>query len=214
MPEMPIWAYAVASDHPNALFSEFFSPSVALTVLPYMSAPPPKSNGMIVKLSMFAPSAAAWVMSRLPHQVGPVVLVPNVMIVLMPGLFCLTIFNAPRIRSCTTAFSNSSLFSMSMSMYFRLYALITCWYAPARACALVQFGPSLLPLQPPNEICTSPPADRIALITFWSTPPSSGRLLSHAGEQPPPESMNAMVNCLMPVADMTVPGLGGSPQPL
>jgi hypothetical protein len=71
----------------------------------------------------------------------------------------------------------------------------------------------LLPLHPPKEIWTSPPAARIALMVLWSTPPVSGRLLSHAGEQPPPESMNAIVNCLIPVADITEVALGGSPQP-
>ena len=59
MPEMPRCAYAVASDQPNAVFNAFFNPFAALTVLPYMSAPPPKSNGMIVNTSMFAPNAAA-----------------------------------------------------------------------------------------------------------------------------------------------------------
>src|SRR5699024_8835885 len=44
MPEMPMWAYAVASDQPNAVLSAFFSPSAAFTVLWYMFAPPPKSN--------------------------------------------------------------------------------------------------------------------------------------------------------------------------
>src|SRR6266540_4548212 len=131
----------------------------------------------------------------------------------IPGLFCLTIFRAPRIRSCTASFSNSSMFSMSMSMNFSPYALMTCWYAPASADALEQLGPSLLPDQPPKEISTSPPLDRMVLIACWSTPPVSGRLPSQAGLQPPPESMNAMVNCLIPVADITVVGDGGSPQP-
>src|SRR6266508_1122515 len=164
IPEMPMWAYAVASDQPNALLSTLRSPLVALTVLPNMSDPPPKSNGMMVNTSMLAPSAAAWLTSRVPQKFGP-------------------------------------------------YALITCWYAPASALALLQFGPSLLPDQPPKEISTSPPPDRIALIVLWSTPPVNGRLPSHAGVQPPPESMNAIVNCLIPVADITVETDGGSPQP-
>ncbi len=125
----------------------------------------------------------------------------------------MTIFSAPRIRSWTASFSNSSVFSISMSMYFSPYASITFWYAAASASADSQFGPSLLPLQPPNEISTSPPLPRISSIACWSTPPVSGRLPSHAGEQPPPESMNAIVNCLIPVASITVAGDGGSPQP-
>src|SRR6476620_8171586 len=131
----------------------------------------------------------------------------------MPGLFALTILRAPRTRSCTASDSNSSVFSMSMSMYFRLYALITCWYAAASALALEQFGPSLLPLHPPKEISTSPPAERIELMVLWSTPPVSGRVLSHIGVQPPPESMKAIVNCLMPVALITDVADGGLPQP-
>src|ERR1700710_1016451 len=57
MPEMPMCAYATASDQPNDVFSAFLSPFAALTVLPYMSAPPPKSNGMIVNTSILVPSA-------------------------------------------------------------------------------------------------------------------------------------------------------------
>src|SRR6266545_2933405 len=107
----------------------------------------------------------------------------------------------------------SSVFSMSMSIALRLYALTTCWYAPASAEAELQFGPSLLPLQPPKEITMSPPAARIALMFCWSTPPVRERWLSHIGVQPPPESMNASVNDLTPVALITEVGDGGSPQP-
>src|SRR5512139_2728958 len=167
MPEMPMCAYAVASDHPNAAFSAsrrpLAAPVVQETIWP---AGQPKSNGMIVNTSTFVPFAAAWLIRRVPHQVGPVVDVPNVRMVLIPGLFCLTIFNASRILSCTASLSNSSVFSMSTSMNLRLYALITCWYAPASADALEQFGPSLLPLQPPNEISTSPPLARMALMVL------------------------------------------------
>ena len=85
-----------------------------------MSAPPPKSNGMMVKTSTFAASARAWLISRLPQKLGPVVLVPNVTIVFTDGLFCLMILSAFRIRSCTASLSNSSVFSMSMSMPLRL----------------------------------------------------------------------------------------------
>src|SRR3954451_12105567 len=90
---------------------------------------------------------------------------------------------------------------------------MTCWYAPASAWAVEQFGPSLLPCQPPKDGTMSPPAERIALIVCWSTPPVSGRFESHAGLQPPPESTTAIVNRRMPVADRTVLGAGGPPQP-
>ena len=76
---------------------------------------------------------------------------------------------------------------------------MTCWYAPASASGVEQFGPSLLPLQPPNDGTMSPPAARMALIVCWSTPPVSGRWPSHAGLQPPLESTNASVNHLTPV---------------
>src|SRR5690348_12632538 len=90
---------------------------------------------------------------------------------------------------------------------------MTFWYAPASAFASPHAGPSLLPCQPPNEISTSPPAARIALIVCWSAPPVSGRWLSQDGLQPFEASMNAIVNALMPVADITEGALGGSPQP-
>src|SRR2546430_1751 len=210
--EMPMCVYATAADQPNVVISLFFKASVVFCVSA-ATFELPKSNGIWVYTSMFAPSALDWSISRVPHQVGPVVDVPKVMIVLIPGLFCLTSFRAPRIRSCTTSLSNSSVFSMSMSIALSLYALITCWYAPASAAEEEQLGPSLLPLQPPKEMTMSPPAPRIALMFCWSTPPVSGRWLSHIGVQPPPESMNASVNDLTPVAFITVVGAGGLPQP-
>ena len=44
---------------------------------------------------------------------------------------------------------------------------MTCWYAPASACAEEQFGPSLLPLQPPNEDLDVAAGRRIALMVCW-----------------------------------------------
>src|SRR5918998_1449116 len=69
---MPIRAYAWASVQPNAAFSWFFRPSVAPTVLAYMSAPPPKSNGIWLETSMFAFFAFACWISRMPCWFGPV----------------------------------------------------------------------------------------------------------------------------------------------
>ena len=78
--------------------------------------PPPKSNGICAKMSTLAPSALAWLISRTPVGDGPFGVVPNVRIVFTDGFRCLTILSAPTIRSCTVGFSNSSVFSMSMSM--------------------------------------------------------------------------------------------------
>ena len=91
---------------------------------------------------------------------------------------------------------------------------MTCWYAPARASGVLQFGPSLLPLQPPIDGTMSPPAARICEIAVASALPCSGLLPSQAGLQPPDDRMKAIVNHLMPVAFMTVAGLGGLPQPM
>src|SRR2546429_1881219 len=86
-------------------------------------------------------------------------------------------------------------------------------YAPASADADKQCSPSLMPLHPPKDTITSPPAPRIALIFDWSSPPVSGRAPSHCGLQLPLESMNARVKNLIPVADITAVGLCGTPQP-
>src|ERR687890_156882 len=102
---------------------------------------------------------------------------------------------------------------MSMSIALSANASMTLWYASASASGVAQFGPSLLPLHPPNDGTTSPPAARIALIVCWSTPPSSGRWLSHDGVQPPPESTNASVNHRTPVLLMTDVALCGLPHP-
>src|SRR5690348_2784002 len=89
---------------------------------------------------------------------------------------------------------------------------MTCWYAAASEAASAQFGPSLVPDQPPNDTMTSPPAARMPLITPSSTSPCSGRRPSQAGVQPPPDSMNAMVNHFTPVAAMTAGASGGAAQ--
>src|SRR5438445_181608 len=133
--------------------------------------------------------------------------VPNVMMVLIPALFCLTIFSASMTRWRTVALPHS-VFSMSMSIALSEYALMTFWYAPASALALEQNSPSLLPDQPPTDTVTSPPFARIRLIWVWSLPPVSGRLPSQAGLQVPSDRMNASVNHLMPVAFITDTGSG------
>ena len=72
---------------------------------------------------------------------------------------------------------------MSMSIALRPYALMAFWYAAASSPALPQELSSLLPLHPPNDGITSPPALRTVLIVCWSTPPVSGLPPSHCGLQ-------------------------------
>src|SRR5688500_10477129 len=93
-------------------------------------------------------------------------------------------------------------------------ALMTCCTAAANAAGVAQLGPSLLPDQPPKEICTLPPAALIWLIACASAPPVNGRLPSQAGVQPPLDRMNAIVNDFTPVALITAAGLGGLPHPM
>src|SRR2546430_6813315 len=160
---------------------------------------------MMPHTSFASPAAAPlWIRST-PVPSGPSVAVPIVMIVLTPGLFVLMVFNASTTRWRTVALENS-VASMSMSIALRLYALMTFWYAPASADADEQCSPSLLPLKPPIDTMTSPPAPRIALIFDWSSPPVSGPLPSHIGVQPPSDRMNGSVNHFTPVPDMTLVG--------
>src|ERR1700730_14172005 len=137
---------------------------------------------------MLTPSALDWLIRRVAQYAGPVVLVPKVTATLVFGLFCLTICSPPRIRSWTTAFSNSSVFSMSKSTTAGPTPLMTCWTAPAKSDDDEQFGPSLLPDQPPKEIWTLPPASLMAEMVCASTPPVTGLCPSHIGVQPPPDS--------------------------
>src|SRR5262249_23086112 len=147
-------------------------------------------------------------MNRAPWAFGPLVSVPIVMTTFTLGLFCLMILTAPRIRSWTVLFSNSSVFSMSRSIAVNLPALITFWYAAARFVAFEQVGPSLLRDQPPIDGMASPPAARIWLTRVMSAPVSD-RLPSHAGLQLPLDRTNARVNDLMPVCCITVTGFWG-----
>ena len=85
----------------------------------------------------------------------------------------------------------------------------------ARALALLHDCSSQGPLAPPNDATTLPPAPRILLMVVWSTPPVSGRKPSHSGVHVvlDVDRTNAIVNHLMPVADMIVRGSGRLPQP-
>src|SRR5690242_5315774 len=169
----------------------------------------PKSNGMIVQPSTVRPLAAARLIML---ESGPVRSLGNVTYTTIPGLLALMVFSASIVR-CWSVPLEYTLPSMSMSSAFRPYALITAWYAPASAPALPQDCSSQLPDAPPEDTTTSPPAARMLLMVVWSTPPVSGRLPSHCGLQVPLDSMNAIVNHLTPVADITVRGSGGLPQP-
>jgi hypothetical protein len=101
---------------------------------------------------------------------------------------------------------------MSMSIALRPNASITFWYAPASRSGVAQFGPSLLPLHPPNDGTTSPPAARMALIVLACAPPVRPPSPSHTGLQPL-ASTNAIVKAFTPVAFMTIDGAGGLPHP-
>ena len=123
MDEMPMCRYAVSADQPNVAISCDRSPSEALTVSANMSEPP-KSNGMIVKMSTFAPRLFA---SPMISEPGPPVPVPKVRMAVRLGLCCLRSLTALRIRCRTVVLPNSSLFSTSKSTALSWYASMTCW---------------------------------------------------------------------------------------
>jgi len=91
-----------------------------------MSPPLLKSNGMIDQTSTFAPSALPCWIRRWPSASGPEVVVPMVTTTLRPGLLAFTVFSAPSTRSCTE-WVLISVASMSMSMAFNEYWVITFW---------------------------------------------------------------------------------------
>ena len=64
--------------------------------------------------------------------------------------------------------------------------------------------PSSVPLKPPNETPTSPPAWRV-VVTMAATWVSvaTGAVPSHAGEQPPPDSTNAKMKFRSPLWAIT-----------
>src|ERR1035437_266941 len=90
---------------------------------------------------------------------------------------------------------------------------MTVWEAPASAAGVLHELPSFLPLQPPKEATTSPPAARMLAIAAWSDPPSRGRLPSHSGLQAPRERTNASVRSETPLAASTLAGACGLPHP-
>ena len=93
-------------------------------------------------------------------------------------------------------------------MRFRLYRLMTCWYAFASPLDPPHVAPSSTPLNPPKETDTSPPLDR-TVFTTASTVVSPDTLCpaspSHAGVQPPESSTKARLKLRRPVADIAVP---------
>src|SRR5256885_77968 len=90
MPEIPRWLNAAESLKPNALFNAFFVALAALMVADSMLFPAPKSNGMIVKMSMLAWTAAARWISWVPAKFGPLCRIGMVTMTVRFGRCCFT----------------------------------------------------------------------------------------------------------------------------
>src|SRR6185437_17036117 len=86
--EMPMIAYAALEDRPYTDWMSECRPFAALIVA--CAIEPewlPKSNGMIVNAVGVSPAALACLISAGPSPSGPLVVVPKVRYVLIPGLF-------------------------------------------------------------------------------------------------------------------------------
>src|SRR5579859_667242 len=106
------------------------------------------------------------------------------------------------LRRSTAAVSAMGAPSMSKSIIFTLYLLITAWYCACAADALLQACPISIPAAPPKEMITFPPELRNALIsgpTVVSLPtgtPNPPQPALH----PPLSIMKARVKSLIPEA--------------
>src|SRR4051812_33129174 len=100
-----------------------------------------------------------------PSAVRPSGSTGRVSEIFRPGLaFCRAASAAER-RAIVVG-SATAAPSMSRSMYLRPYADTTAWYSACRALTSVQAWASSMPVAPPKDTLTSPPAARTALI--WS----------------------------------------------
>src|SRR2546421_7365884 len=90
--------------------------------------------------------------------------------------------------------------SMSKSMNFRWYALTTAWYSAVRLFTSPHAWASSIPLAPPKEIFTSPPAWRIFVISSSCHPLRGSKALNQLALHPA-ELTNASVKFFSPLAD-------------
>src|SRR2546421_9693811 len=90
--------------------------------------------------------------------------------------------------------------SMSKSMNFRWYALTTAWYSAVRLVTSPHAWASSMPLAPPKEIFTSPPALRILVISSSCHALRGSKALNQLALHPA-ELTNASVKFFSPLAE-------------
>src|SRR5438477_4991372 len=117
-----------------------------------------------------------------PSAVSPLGSTGRVSDTFTPVAFC-TWASALERRS-TEAGSATAAPSMSMSMYRSPYALTTAWYSAANAPTELHAWARSMPLAPPKEIFTSPPAARIFLISGSCHPDRGSNALNHDALHP------------------------------
>src|SRR4051794_24514134 len=120
---------------------------------------------MMLTRSTSTPALLAAVTTLRPSAVRPSGSTGRVSEIFRPGLAFCRAASALERRAIVVG-SATAAPSMSRSMYLRPYAETTAWYSACRAETLVQAWASSMPVAPPKDTFTSPPAARTAAI--WS----------------------------------------------
>src|SRR4051812_37770210 len=120
---------------------------------------------MMLTRSRFTPAFLADLTTLRPSTVRPSGSTGRVSEIFRPGLAFCRAASAVERRAIVVG-SGTAAPSMSRSMYLRPYAETTAWYSACNAVTLVQAWASSMPVAPPKDTFTSPPAARTAAI--WS----------------------------------------------
>src|SRR3954449_5770981 len=120
---------------------------------------------MMLPRSRSTPADLADLTTLRPSAVRPSGSTGRVSEIFRPGLAFCRAASALERRAIVVG-SATAAPSMSRSMYLRPYAETTAWYSACRAETLVQAWASSMPVAPPKDTFTSPPAARTAAI--WS----------------------------------------------
>src|SRR6266545_540957 len=153
---------------------------------------------MMFTVSIRAPAAFAALTTLSPLASSPLGRTGRVSVIFRPGLAADRRASACE-RRLIEAGSATAAPSMSKSTNFSLYALITAWYSPVRLATSAHAWASSMPLAPPKEIFTSPPAARILLISSSCHPERGSNALNQLALQPA-EFTNARVKLFSPLA--------------
>src|SRR4029450_878552 len=165
---------------------------------------------MTLTTSSFTPADLAAFTTFSPSAVSPLGSTGRVSETRTPVAFCTWAIACD--RRLIEAGSATAAPSMSRSMYLSPYAFTTAWYSAARLDTDEHAWASSIPLAPPKDTTTSPPADRIFWISADCHLPRGSYALNHDALHPAPVTKPRVYDFTPDAFDMALSdGVGQAP---